>query len=252
MSSFRSPLDRHNHCYDNILTYFEEYDDFMESVGRVLDIGCDVDANTMMWWADATPRDAKHQSLNIQCVGINSFDKLTNRHDRVSYQRTDIEAFSATKKPFDILLCHDQLQYILNPYTALANWWHVADKDAMLVVAVPQTTNTEYNILEYNVTLEQKYHYTMPQLIYMLAVNGWDCRSGFFKKTPGDPWLYAIVYRSDIEPMDPKTTNLYKLADETDLLPVTAENSISKYGMLRQRDLILPWLDKNNMWMEQQ
>lgn len=252
MSSFSSTLDKYNHCYNNILAYFEEYDDFMESVSRVLDIGCDVEANTMTWWANATVRDAPHQSLNIQCVGINSFDKLNKRHSNISYQCADIETFNATKKPFDILLCHDQLQYILNPYTALANWWQVADKDSMLVIAVPQTTNTEYNILEYNVKLDQKYHYTMPQLIYMLAVNGWDCRSGFFKKTPGDPWLYAIVYRSDVEPMDPRTTNLYKLSEETNLLPVTAEKSITKYGQLRQRDLILPWLDKNNMWMEQQ
>ena len=122
----------------------------------------------------------------------------------------------------------------------------------MLIVAVPQTTNVRFNILEYNVHLEQKYHYTMPQLIYMLAVSGWDCRSGFFKKDINDPWMYALVYRSNIEPMDPKTTNLYKLAGDTDLLPKSAEDSISKYGYLRQRDLMLPWLDKNNMWMEQQ
>jgi len=252
MSSFSSIELKHNHIFENILSYMIEYDDFMESVNRVLDIGCDVDGHTMTWWANQVTRDSQ-QPLNIKCVGINTHDKLLSRHDNISYQRVDdIEKFNSNKKTFDILLCHDQLQNLINPYEALSNWWHVAEQDAMLIVAVPQTTNVKFNILEYNVHLEQKYHYTMPQLIYMLAVSGWDCRSGFFKKDINDPWMYALVYRSNIEPMDPKTTNLYKLAGDTDLLPASAEASISKYGYLRQRDLILPWLDKNNMWMEQQ
>jgi hypothetical protein len=92
----------------------------------------------------------------------------------------------------------------------------------------------------------------MPLLIYMLAVSGWDCNAGFFKKNVDSEWLYAIVYKSETEPMDPIKTNLYKLASETTLLPPSAVDSITKYGKLRQRDLILPWLDKSSMWMEQQ
>ena len=78
------------------------------------------------------------------------------------------------------------------------------------------------------------------------------CNGGFFKKAIGDPWIFAIVYRSETKPMDPNTTNLYKLIEETELLPKTAVNSIQKYGMIRQRDLLLPWLDANNMDMRQQ
>jgi len=85
----------------------------------------------------------------------------------------------------------------------------------------------------------------------MLAVNGWDCRDGFFKKDANDPWLHAIVYKSEVAPMDPLTTNWYKLM-EKQLLPETADASILKYGILRQRDLVLPWLDKSNTWMAQQ
>ncbi len=122
----------------------------------------------------------------------------------------------------------------------------------MMVIAVPQTTNVEFNMLEYNAQMNHKYHFTMPMLIYMLAVNGWDCNSGFFKKGIGDPWLYAIVYRSNIKPMDPAVTNLYNLVEDTELLPEVASKSIVKYGMLRQKDLLLPWLDKSNMLMAQQ
>ena len=250
MSSFGSPHEKHEHSFKNVLSYMYEYDDFMDSVGRVIDLGCDVEATDMLWWANATTRDETQTPLGIKCVGVNTFEKLNVKHSSISYQNHDIESLNRVKRTFDIVWCYDQLQYLLNPYQALSNWWHIAEKDAMLVIAVPQTVNTEYHIQEYNLSLDHKYHYTMPQLIYMLAVSGWDCRSGFFKKTPGDPWLYAIVYKSDVEPMDPKETNIYKLVEQTELLPQCAVDGIHKYGKLRQRDLILPWLDKNITVME--
>jgi len=251
MSSFGSPHEKHEHSFKNVLSYMYEYDDFMDSVGRVIDLGCDVEATDMLWWANATTRDETQTPLGIKCVGVNTFEKLNVKHSSISYQNHDIESLNRVKRTFDIVWCYDQLQYLLNPYQALSNWWHIAEKDAMLVIAVPQTVNTEYHIQEYNLSLGHKYHYTMPQLIYMLAVSGWDCRSGFFKKTPGDSWLYAIVYKSNVEPMDPKETNIYKLAEQTELLPQCAVDGIHKYGKLRQRDLILPWLDKSLMVMEQ-
>ena len=251
MSSFGSPQEKQEHSFKNVLSYMYGYDDFMDSVGRVVDLGCDVEATNMLWWANATTRDETQTPLGIKCVGVNTFEKLNVKHNSISYQNYDIESLNSVKKPFDIVWCYDQLQYLLNPYQALSNWWYIADTDAMLVLAVPQTVNTEYHIQEYNLALSHKYHYTMPQLIYMLAVSGWDCRSGFFKKTPGDSWLYAIVYKSNVEPIDPKETNIYKLAEQTELLPQCAVDGIHKYGKLRQRDLILPWLDKNIMIMEQ-
>lgn len=251
MSSFGSPHEKHEHSFKNVLSYMYEYDDFMDSVGRVIDLGCDVEATDMLWWANATTRDETQTPLGIKCVGVNTFEKLNVKHNNISYQNHDIESLNRVKRTFDIVWCYDQLQYLLNPYQALSNWWHIAEKDAMLVIAVPQTVNTEYHIQEYNLSLGHKYHYTMPQLIYMLAVNGWDCRSGFFKKTPGDPWLYAIVYKSNVEPMDPKETNIYKLVEETELLPQCAVDGIHRYGKLRQRDLVLPWLDKNITIMDQ-
>jgi 2-polyprenyl-3-methyl-5-hydroxy-6-metoxy-1,4-benzoquinol methylase len=250
MSSFGSPHEKHEHSFKNVLSYMYEYDDFMDSVGRVIDLGCDVEATDMLWWANATTRDETQTPLGIKCVGVNTFEKLNVKHSSISYQNHNIESLNRVKRTFDIVWCYDQLQYLLNPYQALSNWWHIAEKDAMLVIAVPQTVNTEYHIQEYNLSLGHKYHYTMPQLIYMLAVSGWDCRSGFFKKTPGDPWLYAIVYKSNVAPMDPKETNIYKLVEQTELLPQCAVDGIHRYGKLRQRDLILPWLDKNITIME--
>lgn len=88
----------------------------------------------------------------------------------------------------------------------------------------------------------------MVNLIHVLAVSGFDCASGHFLKQSDDPWLHAAVYRSEHEPMDPRTTRWYDLV-EKNLLPKSAVDSISRHGYLRQRDLILPWLDKSLTWL---
>jgi len=251
-SSFASEQTAFEHSKKHILDLFYQYDDFMESIGRVVDLGCKNEAMNLQWFANATTRDEQALPLNIKCVGVNNIDRLNVKHNGISFQKGSPELFSATKKKFDILFCHDTLQFILDPYKALANWWHIANQDAMLAIAVPQTTNVEFNTLEYNFKINHKYHYTVPMLIYMLAVNGWDCNSGFFKKDQNDPWIFAIVYKSNTEPMDPNTTNLYKLAEETMLLPESAVRSLTKYESIRQQDLLLPWLDKNLIDMSQQ
>ena len=251
-SSFTSQELAYQHSKKHILDLFYQYDDFMESIGRVVDLGCDTEALNMLWFADAVTNDDIQEPLNIKCVGQSNIDRLLVKHNSISFQKGSPESLNKTKKKFDVLFCHDTLHFIMNPYQALCNWWHIANKDAMLVIAVQQTTNVEFNTLEFNAQMNHKYHYTIPMLIYMLAVNGWDCNGGFFKKAIGDPWIFAVAYRSDTKPMDPNKTNLYKLIEETDLLPKSAVSSIEKYGILRQRDLVLPWLDHNNMDMRQQ
>jgi len=251
-SSFTSQQLAHEHSLKNVLTYLYEHNEFMESISNMVDLGCQTEALDLQWWANAEMDDDTHTPLGIKCTGVNIIDKLIVKHKGISFQRQNVQEFNKNKKTFDVLWCYDVLQYLTNPYQALANWWQVASQDAMLVIAVPQTTNVEFNMLEYNAQMNHKHHFTMPMLIYMLAVNGWDCKSGFFKKGIGDPWLYAIVYRSNVKPMDPASTNLYNLIDDTELLPEIAVNSIQKYGMLRQRDLLLPWLDKSLMDMRRQ
>jgi len=249
-SSFASPKDSHAHSLQT-LNLLYEYDDFMESVGRLVDLGCGESALDLEWWATRTTRGEEQIPLNIQCVGADQFSGLSLDYKNVSYQKVDIETYNSAKKGFDVLWCHDTFQYLLNPYQALKNWYNITNDDGMLVLIMPQTTNMEYNTQAFDLPLGHKYNHTMSSLIYMLAVNGWDCRGGFFKKDVDDSWLHAIAYKSDIEPMDPLQTDWYELM-ETKLLPESADASILKYGKLRQRDLVLPWLDKSNTWMGQQ
>ena len=121
----------------------------------------------------------------------------------------------------------------------------------MLAIVVPQTTNIYRNQLSFTQPNLCYYHYTMASLIHMLAVSGWDCKHGFFLKKPRDPWLHAIVYKSDVGPQDPKKTDWHKLS-ELKLLPDTADKSVYAHNELRQQDLVLPWLDHSLMTFAQQ
>jgi hypothetical protein len=109
---------------------------------------------------------------------------------------------------------------------------------------VPQTTNLELNRENFEQADHCYWHWTLVNLIHVLAVSGWDCAPGFFLKRPGDEWLNVIVYRSDQAPLDPRTTRWYDLCDRG-LLPETAENGIQRWGYLRQQDLVLPWIDRS-------
>lgn len=242
---FSSPQASHEHSLQ-VLESLYEHDDFMESIGRVIDLGCGKEALDLRWWASRTTRDDVPVPLNISCTGVDLIDQLDDhaRQDKISYVRHDLETLNQTKRGYDILWCHDTFQYMTNPLACLANWWQIANSSAMLVLMLPQTTNIEFQRQAFDQPSGCYYNHTIVSLIHMLAVTGWDCGSGFFQKRPTDCWINVIVYRSNIAPMDPRTTTWYHLA-ERGLLPASAVNSLNRYGYVRQRDLLLPWLDKS-------
>jgi hypothetical protein len=174
---------------------------------------------------------------------------MVKHHPNIIYQNADFEDLNKISKreQFDILWSHDSFQYAINPIATLSNWWRMANPGAMLVLIVPQTTN----IYRHRLSITQEsgcyYHHSLVSLIHMLAIAGWDCRSGFFLKEEKNSWLHAIVYKSDQAPKDPKTTSWYDLL-ETKLLPESAEHCINAHGYLAEQDLILPWLDHSLTW----
>ena len=244
--TFRNPEESHVHSLET-LNWLYEHDDFMASVDTLLDIGCGTGLD-LAWWATRTTRDENPIPLNINCTGIDLLDSMpmAKKYPNITYQRNNFEEtiFTPKKKQYDVLWCHDAFQYAANPLATLKLWWDIAEPGAMLVMILPQTTNIEYRKLSFSQDNFCYYHYSIVNLIHMLSVTGWDCESGFFKKSPNDNWLHAIVYKSKHAPMDPRTTSWYQLADQG-LLPASAVESVQRHGFLKQQDLVLPWLDKN-------
>lgn len=233
-----------------ILNALYEYDDFMGSIRNLVDLGCGA-GEDLAWWATRTTREESPQPLNIKCVGVDLANQLPmiKQYANATYQPNDFErTVFAPRDAFDVLWCHDAFQYCLDPLGTLARWRSIASAGAMLIIAVPETMGISGKHLSCQLPSGVFYHYSLVSLIYMLAANGWDCRNGFFQKLPQDPWIRAVVYKTDIEPQNYKTVSWYDLVD-LKLLPDSAERSVMAHGYLRQQDLVVPWLDQNLTWM---
>ena len=238
----------------DILNALQEYDEFMESIDTLVDLGCGDGADTE-WWATRTTRADFPKPLNITCTGVDQIDQLfaPRKYKNVSYQRTDFEKPIAltSDKNFDVLWCHDAFQYCIDPISTLSQWRNITNDSGMLAITVPTTMTVHHRHLAFTQQSGCYYHHTMVSLIHMLALTGWDCAAGFFLQKPNDPWIRAIVYKSEQEPLDPKTTNWHRLS-ELNLLPKSAADSVNAHNYLRQQDLVVPWLDHSLTWMGQQ
>jgi len=251
MSLFATPELSHAHSLKT-LNLLYEYDDFMQSVRTVADLGCGAGLDSE-WWATRTTRDDVPVPLDIHCVAIDKLDQLplAQRYSNINYQSTDFESVVHTlaMKKYDVLWCHDAFQYCINPLATLAKWREIVSDNGMLTIIVPNTLNIHQKKLSYYQQNGCYYHHTMVGLMHMLAVTGWDCASGFFMQDPIDNYIHAVVYQSTIPAMDPTDTSWYDLL-ETGLLPSSAVSSIIAHGHLQQQDLIVPWLDRSLTWME--
>ncbi len=243
---FDSAEESHAHSL-RTLEILQEYDDFMESISTLADMGCGSAGLDLEWWATRTTSDGESRSLNIQCTGVDQIARVDSvkKYRNIRYLRQDFEQpIMVSDKKFDVLWCHDSFQFVIDPFRTLSQWREVADQDAMLVLIVPQTTNIEFNQQDFTQRDGCYWNWTMVSLIHVLAVTGWDCASGFFYKDPQDPWLHAVVYNNGDTAYDPRTTRWYDLAEQG-RLPVSARQSVERHGYLRQQDLVLPWLDKS-------
>lgn len=249
--TFSTVRDSHQHSLQT-LDHLYQYDDFMMSISTMADLGCGQGAD-LEWWATRTTRDDDPRPLEIRCTGIDVVESVpvADLYNNVTYLRHDFEqSFPPLKRTFDVLWCHDSFQYVIDPFATLKHWLEITSQDGMLALVVPQCTNLEYRTQAFDQRDYVYHNWTMVSLLHVLAVSGWDCSSGFFRKQPDDPWLHSVVYKGEFEPLDPRTTRWYHLAEQG-RLPASAVQSIEKHGYLRQRDLVLPWLDKSVTWMGQ-
>jgi hypothetical protein len=245
MDHFKNTEDSHAHSRA-VLDMLYEYDSFMDSLEVVADMGAGsgADAN---WWATLYTRDDPPEPHNYVVYAVDEdigqIDPEYLKNENLVPIQGDFETRVVPRK-VDLLWSHDSFQYAMNPLETLKVWNQTMNVNGMLVMILPQHQNYRYNRMVTRSYSGSYHHYNVCNLIYMLAVNGFDTRDCFFYKTLNDQWLHLAVYKSDIEPMNPKTTTWWDLAD-LGLLSDSVCDSLSRHGHVRQEDIIVRWFDKD-------
>jgi hypothetical protein len=233
-----------------VLNHIREYDSFLDSLTTIADMGCG-EGKHIEWWATLATRDDDPQPYNYKCYAVDNnayaLSKVPNHPNIIKIERDFSEKCIPTS--VDLMFAHDSLQYSVNPLETLKVWNEQMTVNGMLVLSVRQHTGVEHNAYCSRSYSGAFYHFTPVQLIYMLAVNGFDCRDAYLLKRFNDPWIQIAVYKSDVPPMDPRKTDWYQLINKG-LLHPTAERSIHKFGYLRQEDILYPWLDRELYYVD--
>jgi SAM-dependent methyltransferase len=223
-----------------------QYDTFLDSIKTIVDMGCGEGLDAQ-WWAQLTTRDDPPVPHNYRVYAI---DRDISKIDPAVLKNCpNIKAiegdYNSVHLNFkaDLLWCHDSFQYSLNPLQTLQHWNSSMNKDGMLMLNVPMHTSYQYNRLQTRSYSGSYYTYNVCNMLYMLAVSGFDCRDCYIEMNPNNEWLHFAVYKSS-DPYDPATTSWFDLAEKGILLD-SAMNSLNMHGYVRQEDLIFTWLDRD-------
>jgi len=245
MALFKNAYASHEHSLE-ILNMIYGYDSFLDNLTAIADMGCGHGLDTE-WWATLETRDDPPQPHNYVVFAVDQnikeLDLDISKIPNVQPIARNFEEKRILPRNVDLIWSHDSFQYARNPFTCLANWKEQLNVNGMLLMAIPQTTYIQNNKLVVSNYSQQYYSYNILNMMYMLAISGFDCRDAYFYRKENTPWLYIGVYASEHAPLTQDAT-WYDLADRN-LINDSVINSVTKYGYARLEDVIVSWLDKN-------
>ena len=245
MPQFANPDLSHQHSLE-ILNLLYDYDSFLDSLGVIADMGCGSGLDAQ-WWATLETRDDPPEPRNYRVYAVDrnlgQVNDDTKTTPNIVWLNHDFEGSVQLPEKADLIWAHDSFQYVTNPIGTLASWNRQMNDNGMLVMAIPQSINYIHNRLNFKTESYIYHNYSISNLVYMLAVNGFDCRDAYFYKNAQTNWLYVAVYKA-MEPMEPTTTSLYNLIDKN-LLHDSIVQSVYDNGFIKNSDILYPWLDKD-------
>jgi SAM-dependent methyltransferase len=246
MALFKNPHESHEHSL-KVLNSLREYDTFLESLTVIADMGAGsgLDAE---WFAKLTTRDENPEPLNYIVYAVDQNIKQLEIDTTIVNNVIPMEGNFENRvipRQVDLIWAHDSFQYAFDPFKTLAEWKKTMSVNGMLVLSIPQTTYWDNRTGKLVVSNHsgQYYSYNVLNLMYMLAISGFDTRDAFFYRDPDSPWLYAAVYASENGPLD-KHATWYDLAERY-LINDSVMASVNKYGYARLEDVVVRWFDKN-------
>lgn len=245
MALFKNAYYSHEHSLE-VLNLLYGYDSFLDSLTTIADMGCGAGLDAE-WWATLMTQDDPPEPRNYTVYAVD----LDIRHLDEAMLRNNPNIVPVNKnfedrvisRNVDLIWAHDSFQYARNPLKCLAAWKATLNENGMLVMSIPQGTYVKDNNLIVEQHSNHFYNYNILNLIYILAVSGFDCRDAYFYRKENSPWLYAAVYASEHGPL-PESATWYDLA-ERNLVNDSIINSVNRYGYARMEDLVVSWLDKD-------
>ena len=245
MALFSNPILSHDHSLE-ILKVVYDYDSFLDNLTVIADMGCGAGLDTR-WWATLETRDDPPEPHNYIVYAVDQDIRQIEPDIAAIENVTVIEGNFEERvipRQVDLIWAHDTFQYAKDPFKCLATWKATLNQNGMLIMAVPQTTYWDHSRAQLIVSnhSHQYYNYNLLNLIYMLAISGFDCRDAYFYRKENTPWLYAAVYASEHGPMP--GASWYDLAARG-LINDSIISSVNRYGYARLEDTIVAWLDKD-------
>jgi len=245
MALFKNAYYSHEHSLE-VLNMIYGYDTFLDNLHYIADMGCGEGLDSE-WWATLTTRDEPPQPHNYTVFAVDQTIRqidagILQRNSNIFPIEGNFEELIVPTK-IDLMWAHDSFQYARDPFKCLAIWKQTLNVNGMLVLTIPQSTYLKNNQLVVESHSHQYYSYNIVNLMYMLAIAGFDCRDAYFYRKENTPWLYAGVYASEHDPL-PAHASWYDLADRN-LINDSIINSVNRYGYARLEDVVVSWFDKN-------
>lgn len=242
MNLFDSDSNSHKHSL-RTLNHISKYEDYLFGVRTIYDMGSGsgLDAN---WWARLHYKsNDKLIPFNFNVVGVD-YQKPIVKHypNNLRFIKHDMEEYDEGIQT-DIIWSHDSFRFVMDPIKTLKAWHRQLNPNGMLCIITPQTYNVTHGKAVVRTYSQNFYQWTITNLIYILAVCGFDLRDNRFWKEPNDPWLYLIAYKGENKPFDnPREANWYKLV-ERNCLPEDIVKSIKLFGYLKQETMRSHWIN---------
>lgn len=247
MALFKNPEESYQHT-QFIRDLLYQYDSFLDSLEVIADFGCG-EGLDIKWWAQLETRDDPPEPRNYLCYAVDQNIKQIRKEvtalPNVRVIKADLEETDRfISRQIDLIWCHDVFQYLIDPLNTLRCWNDMMSVNGMMLLSLPQSIHYANNRLNNNSYNGWFYNHNAVNLMYMLGVNGFDCRDAYFYKNPNDMWLHIAVYKTDIDPMNPRTTTWHDLVD-ANLVNESVKQCIDRYGYVRQDEILTTWLDKD-------
>lgn len=242
MNLFSTTQASHAHSLET-LNLIANFEGFMSSVETVYDFGCGI-GHDAKWWATqhnrSTGDEYRYQVYGLDLKTPRAYPTVSE-NGRLKFIQHDFEVYDEGIKA-DVIWSHDSFRFVKTPIQTLANWNRMMNQGAMLAMITPQTLNHADGQTLAHVGQNNFYHYSIANLLYMLALAGFDCKGGHFHKAVGDPWIKIICYKQrDPFPID---TSLKELA-EAGLFPGSVEHALRTKNYFAQSDVFTHWIAGN-------